>query len=84
MIDDPETMRYTVTINLSQEDLAALACQGYKPFYSQRSKNWWAKPTQRDVAEFVRDSVGDQLHKFYICSGAGRKDYLDEWKKSRD
>jgi len=76
-------MRYTITITLSQEDLAALANSGYKPYYTRHAADFWAPPTQQDVAHFVRDAIREELEHKYISSGAVRGEYLYQWKKRK-
>lgn len=70
-------MKYRVVINLSQEDLAALAHGGY----NSPKNDGMGKPRQGDIQKFVEDSVKDRLHHLRVFSGAGRRKYIEFWNK---
>ena len=75
-------MKFTCTVNLSSEDLAALAEAEYKPsaFWSRGVlKREHAKPGLQDVCKFVREAVKEKLRGAYVSSGAARQGHLEAW-----
>ncbi len=79
-------MKYTITINLSLEDLAALADCAYNPASFWRRgilHRTYAKPRPIDVRDFVKAAAKEKLRGAYIASGAARRDYLEAWKSTK-
>lgn len=70
-------MKYRVVINLSEEDLAALA----HGCYNSPKNDGMGKPRQGDIQKFVEDAVKDRLQHLYVSIGAGRKKYIEHWRK---
>lgn len=76
-------MKYTIGLELSREDLAALAGCAYNPSSFWRNgilQRPNAKPTQKDVRKFVKDAIEEKLRGAYISTGSGRREILEQWK----